>query len=203
LNTRLSEEQIRQVLSRAEEIHLREAMAECADGEVASILRAAEELGLPREAVRQAVHEQLGIPLVPPKAGEIAYAKSADGHFYVVDVLSCDERTAKVRFIKGGEHTVPITDLRPCSFLPGQKLVAKWPFWGWWPGDVVSYNAGKKRVKVTDGWTEKTFSLGDIRMQPPKAPRQNVHSRAYWFLFSLGALAGGGIGTLITWLLMR
>jgi hypothetical protein len=199
----LTEEQIVEVLSRAEEIHLREALADTTAGEFESVLRAAEELGLPRAAVERAIRERYGLPLEPPKQGDLAFAKSADGHYYVSDVVSVDSASARIRFVRGEEHSLPLHEVYPCAFLPGMKVVARWPFWGWSNVDVVSYNAAKKRVKVTDGWSDKTFSLADIRMQRPRPPKTTRRSKAYYAIFALGAIAGGAIGAIVTWFLTR
>ena len=57
----LTEEQIRDALSRAEELHLRSALASDNDPAIESVLNAAEEMGLPREAMLKALQERLGI----------------------------------------------------------------------------------------------------------------------------------------------
>ena len=116
MRTQLSQEELREVLARAEEIHSRNVET----GDAESILRAAEEAGLPREAIEKALEERFGASREPAKPGELVFAESADGKHYVAEALSGDQRETKVRFLKGGEHTVPTANTRPASFLPGE-----------------------------------------------------------------------------------
>ncbi|MDQ2987090.1 MAG: tudor domain-containing protein [Armatimonadota bacterium] len=203
MNVRLDEQQIREVLSRAEEIHLRAALASGGDPAIESVLAAAEEMGVPREAMRIALHERLGRPMKTPDVGDLVFARSADGNFYVANVLDAASSGIRVRFLSGAEHTLPESDLQECNFLPGAKVVVPWPVWGWYRADVVSYDAKKGKVLVSDGWNEKKFSLSEIRLDPPKSQSKNVRTKVYWALISLGAAMGGTLGALITWLLMR
>lgn len=205
--THLTEEQIRDVLARAEEIHLKSADPEMGSAEIEAVVSAAEEAGLSREAILQALRERVALPMDPPQSGERVFAKSSDGKFYVADVVSVQSDLLRVRFVRGGETSVRLADIQPCTFLPGSKVVCPWPNWGWWTCTVVSYNADKQKVKVTDGWgSHETFPISEVRLDPPKPQRPGgPMPRMKFFLVSLGAgLATGGVlGGLITWLMMR
>jgi hypothetical protein len=199
----LTEEQIRDALSRAEELHLRSALASDNDPAIESVLNAAEEMGLPREAMLKALQERLGKPMATPKVGERVFAKSADGKYYVAEVLATEGEEFRIRFLSGADATVSMEDLMPCNFVPGFKVVVQWPVWGWYKGDVVAYDAKREKVTVSDGWNEKKFSLDEIRLDPPKDSNLNPRAKIYWTLISIGAAMGGTIGAVITWLLMR
>ncbi len=199
----LSEIEIREVLARAEEIHARGGgSASSMDSE--AVLRAAEEAGLPREAVEQALRERLDLLEAPPNSGDLVFAKSSDGRYYVAEVVDSTERSIRVRFLKGGEHARAGSDLRPCRFLPGGRITVPWPGWGWWGCTIVSYDATKRKVKVYDGWSaEKTFPISEVRLDPSRRRGAMSRAKAYLWLAGVSLLAGGALGGLATWLLMR
>jgi hypothetical protein len=197
MRTRLTEDDVKGVLARAEEIHSRSV--EGHDSE--SILHAATEAGLPREAVEQALRERFDLFGEPPKVDDVVFARSSDDRHYVATVLGVTESGARVRFVKGGEATLPYSSLRPCPFLPGEELTVDWPWWGWWPVSVVSYDRDSQSVQVTDGWTEEWFSFDKIRLDPPK--KHSAARRAlFWTYAALGSV-GAVVGAVATWLVMR
>ena len=200
---RLTEDQVREALYRAEELHLRQALSDEDDPAIESVLNAAEEMGLPREAMLQALQERLGQPMPTPVSGERVFARSADGNYYVADVEVAEPGRIRVRYLSGGEATLTEDDIQPCNFVPGMILVVPWPVWGWYKADVVSFDAKKGKVLVSDGWSEKKFSISEVRLHETKRKRGGSRSRLYWTLISLGIALGGPIGALITWLLMR
>ena len=171
-----------------------------------TMLAAAEEAGLPREAIEQALRERFEFAGALPTAGELAFAKSSDGKFYVAEVLEAAPTSARVRFLKGGEHTIKPEELRPCSLLPGQRVVCPWSDWGWWTCTVISYNSDKKKVKVSDGWgSTETFPISEIRLDPPRTRDAAALNRAKAMLYTyaLGVFTGGVATGIITWLLLR
>ena len=197
MRTQLTEDDIKGVLARAEEIHLGAGTGE--DSNV--VLLAAEEAGLPREAIEQALREQSKLFSEPPKPGDLVFAKSTDDHHYVAEVTASTDGGLQVRFLKGGESTIPLQHVRPCGFLPGEELTAHWPWWGWWDVTVLNYDAESRRVRVDDGWgTEDWFSLTDIRLNPPKPKKRR---RAIAWIYTTIIAVSGTAGAIITWLLMR
>lgn len=203
VQSQFSEEEIREVLARAEEIHQRRGNGP-AENESEIVIRAAEEAGLPREAVEQAIRERFDIPAEIPKPRELVFAKSSDGRYYVAEVLE-SERGIRVRFSKGGEVTLALQDLRPCTFLPGARIVCPWPDWGWWTCTVISYDAEKRKVKVTDGWGNyQTFAIADVRLDPPRRSLSTFNRfknavTAWGMGYLFAALVGAGI----MWLVLR
>ena len=203
MRTQLSQEELRDVLTRAEEIHFRTLDADGAE----AILRAAEEAGLPREAIEKALEERFGAPRAPSKPGELVFAESADGMYYVAEVVTADQDETRVKYLRGGERGVPTTKTRPAEFLPGERIICPWPFWGAWTCIVISYDQTKKNIKVTDGWGEyQTFSIKDVYVAPPKTPKtkkQIGHVKALLWTYAVGAISGGALGAWVTWLLTR
>jgi len=86
------------------------------------VIGAAEEVGLSRRSVERALAERLNLPATPPVVGSLTWARSADGKAHVAEVLSLSKDEARVRFLRGGEHRVTLDELRPCAFIPGERV---------------------------------------------------------------------------------
>lgn len=197
----LTDEELRDVLARAEEIQRATRHGRDWNAEMAAVIGAAEEVGLSRQAVERAIQERLHLPARPPEVGTLAWAKSADGKFYVAEVLSTSEDGARVRFLRGSVHFATLDQLRPCAFIPGQRVIVNWPWWGPWTCSLVSYDPLKQRVKLDDRWgTTKTFPVAEVWLAPEKMP---IPARRRLYMIA-GAAAGAGavIGSLITALLL-
>lgn len=199
---RLTDEEFRDVLARAAEIE-RTAQAGERNLEVAAVIEAAEEAGLSRRAVELALRERLNLSATLPAAGTLAWARSADGRSYVAEVISVSEDGARVRFLRGSEHQVALHELRPCAFIPGEKVACFWPMWGSWTCTVVSYDAEKQRVKLNDGWGyTRKFPVSEVWLPPAQAAPGPEGKRIYGKLMMVGAIAGGLIGSILTALLL-
>jgi hypothetical protein len=167
-----------------------------------AVIAAAEEVGLSREAVEQALRERFEVAGSPPAVGELAFAGSADGKYYVAQVLELSDSGARVRYLRGSEATVAMDRLRSCVLVPGTRVVADWPMWGAWTCTVVSYDADRQRVKVSDGWGSTTnVKLTDIWLDQPKAQRSGSRTMVYATLLGVGATFGAVVGAVITMLL--
>lgn len=200
---RLTDEELRDVLARAEEIERATRHGDDWNAEVAAVIGAAEEVGLSRQAVERALAERLNLPTTPPVVGALTWARSADGKAHVAEVLSLTQQEARVRFLRGGEHRVTLDELRPCAFIPGERVACHWPKWGPWTCTVVAYDAGKQRVKLSDGWGyTRTFPVSELWLPSTKDDQKAAGRRVYAFLVA-GATAGAVIASIITALLMR
>lgn len=201
---RLTDDELRDVLARAAEIERTARYGPEWNAELAAVIGAAEEVGLSRQAVERALTERFNLPTAPPVVGSLTWARSADGKFYVAEVVSTSEDGARVRFLRGSEHHLALDDLRPCAFIPGERVACHWPMWGPWTCTVVSYDAARQRVKLTDGWgSTKTFSVSEVWLAPAKADTGTVPKRVYATLLGAGAVAGALLGSILTALLMR
>jgi hypothetical protein len=201
---RLTDDELRDVLARAEEIQRTSRHGPQWNAELAAVIAAGEEVGLSRQAVERAIQDRLNLPTTPPEVGTLAWAQSADGKFYVADVLANADDGTRVRFLRGSEHRVAPDQLRPCAFIPGQRVVCNWPWWGPWTCTLVAYDPAKRRVKLSDGWGwTKTFPVSEIWLPPDKANPRSSRARVYATLAGAGAAVGALIGSLITALVMR
>jgi hypothetical protein len=192
------------VLARAEEIQRGSRHGAEWNAEVAAVISAAEEVGLSRRAVERALNERLNLPAPPPSVGSLAWARSTDGKFYVAEVLAIVDEGARVRFLGGSEYRLTLDQLRPCAFIPGERVVCNWPWWGPWTCTVVAYDPFEERVKLNDGWGyAKTFPVSEVWLAPEKAKPSPARKRVYGTLIGVGAGAGALIGSIITALLLR
>lgn len=179
---RLTDDELRDVLARAEEIQ-----------------RASR-----KGAEWNAELERFNLSASPPVAGSLTWARSADGKFYVAEVLSTSEDGARVRFLGGSEHRVTLDQLRPCAFIPGQRVACNWPWWGPWTCTVVAYDSVKQRVELSDGWgSTDIFPVSEVWLAPDKVPSSASRTRVYATLVGFGVGAGALIGSIVTALLMR
>ena len=161
---RLTDDELRDVLARAEEIQHASRHGPAWNAEVAAVISAAEEVGLSRRAVELALSERLNLPAAPPSVGSLAWARSKDGKFYVAEVLAIVDEGARVRFLGGSEYRLPLDQLRPCAFIPGERIVCNWPWWGPWTCTVCRVRCGR-RTREAVRWMgrHKDFShLGGL-----------------------------------------
>lgn len=205
-NVQLSPEELSTVLARAEEIQRQTAPKSESGVSAESMLEAAVEAGLSRVAVEQALLERLDFRAEPPKAGELVFAKSADGFYWVAMVLAADENGATVEFLNAGSMQAPLSDIMPCTFLPGQRVACQWKDWGWWNSVVISYNPRTGKIRASDGWgSEEEFDISKVRLSPPKPVEAGSEfvAKLNLGLIAASALGGGVVGAAITWLFMH
>ncbi len=202
---RLTDEQLRDVLARAEEIQRESRYGDELSVDLDTVIGAAEEMGLSRPVVERALRERLALS-APPRVGELTFAQTANGKFYVARVLEISEEGADVRFLSGGEHYVPLEHLRPCAFsMPGEKVTVDWPWWGTWTCTVVGYDAARQLVTVSDGWgSTETFPISEVWLPPARDTRPGkTRQRVYITLLGAGAGIGALIGSIVTALVLR
>jgi hypothetical protein len=199
----LTDDELRDVLSRAEEIQRASGPRGESHVEVASVIAAAEDIGLSRYAIERALSERLNLFTSPPAPGALTWARSADGKFYVARVVSASDQDARVRFLRGTEHLVGLDQLRRCAFIPGERVACNWPMWGPWVCTVVAYDPETQHVKLNDGWGyTKGFPISEVWLAPPKAEIR-ARRRVYLTLLAAGAGVGALVGSVITTLLLR
>jgi hypothetical protein len=194
---RLSDDELRDVLARAEEIQRGARSIDTIQAEMEVVIGAGEAIGLTRPALERALRERFAVASSP---GSLVFAQSADGKYYVAEVISAGADSIRVRYLRGSEHTVTPDQVRPCAFLPGEKVVANWPWWGPWTCTVVSYDAAKQKVKVSDGWGDtKNFNIAEVWQSGRKPWSGRFRIAATWL--SVGVGLGTILGAALTRLL--
>lgn len=201
---RLTDDELRDVLARAEEIQQTTRRSAEMHAELEAVIGAAEEVGLTRTAVERALRERFDLA-PPPVVGDRVFARSADNKFHVADVLSISEHDIRVRFLRGGEHVVSAHEVKPCSIVPGQRVMCHWPWWGPWSCAVISYHAPTQYLKLTDRWgSTTTCHLSDVWLEPERpTDTRKPRQRMYATLIGVGVSIGAAVGALITALIMR
>ena len=200
---RLTDEQLRDVLERAEEIQRTTLLGDAMHAELEAVLGAAEEVGLSRVAVERALRERLEL-IKPPAVGDRVFARSADNKHYVADVISVGDDEVRVRFLRGSEYVVTPDQLKPFSLVPGQRVMFEWPWWGPWSCAVVRYDPVSQYLTLSDRWgSTSPAHIADIWLEPERKNDQRaMRRRMYATLIGLGAGAGAIIGSIITALIM-
>ena len=197
---RLSDEELREVLARAEEIQLGSRSIDTMQAEMEVVIGAGEAVGLTRPAIERALRERFDVAAVAPVSGSLVFAQSADGKYYVAEVVSTGADSIRVRYLRGSEHTVTPDQVRPCAFLPGEKVVANWPWWGPWTCTVIKYDAARQKVKLSDGWGEtKSFNIAEVWQSSRKPWSGRFRIAATWL--SVGVGLGTILGAALTRLL--
>ena len=193
----LNDEEIRNVLARATEI---DQSAAASRDDIEILMQAAEDVGIPRAAIERALRERMILPPNPPTIGQLTFVRSADDKYYVAEVLKASSEDFTVRFLRGSEHTVRLDDLRPCTFLPGERVVVNWPWWGPWTCTVLGYDMHERRITVTDGWGEiRDFPVSEVWLtQRTGSPSRKTR---LWAALAVAAAAGAAIGSVLTSLL--
>ena len=201
---RLTDDELRDVLQRAEEIQRTTRRGDLLQGEIAAVVEAGEGIGLTRAAVERALREHLDLAPAPA-VGDRVFAKSADGKFHIADVVSISGDDIRVSFVRGGEQVVTADEVKPCSFVPGQRVMYHWPWWGPWSCEVISYHAPTGFLMLSDRWgSTTTCRAEDVWLEPKKQTSVlTSRNRAYATLVSLSVGVGAIVGSIITALLMR
>lgn len=198
----MDHEQIRQLLTRAQEIQTHQLTGDEAEAELEQVVAAATETGLSREAVMQALRERTNLADRPIEHNALVFAPGAGKHLYVAQVKSVDEGLVSVKFLSGGEATFPKSQIRSLDMLPGKKLGCQWQGWGWWNSTVLTFDAENKRVFATDGWGQNQFfSLSDVRLDQETDPQPGRARQ--WVFYLAVSLGSGALGALLMRLFMR
>lgn len=196
----LSDDELREVLTRAEEIQRGSRRVGTMQNEMEAVIGAGEAIGLARPAIERALRERFDLAEAAPATGSLVFAQSADSRYYVAEVVTAATDAVRVRFLRGSEHTVTPDQVRPCAFLPGEKVIANWPWWGPWTCTVISYDAARQKVKLSDGWGyTKSFPIAEVWQSSRKAWSGRLRIAATWL--SVGVGLGAILGATLTRLL--
>ena len=201
MEVRLSDEELASVVQRAHEISsLHERLGE-APRSLDEYVKVAEEMGVPREAMMQALIERFAFLDKEIEAGLLVFARSEDGRSYPAKVLSSDGDSVKVRFLNGSESRVGRQALQDASFTPGATYEYYSPSMAMFTKSQVSrFDSDAQTVTFSKWGTEETVPLAKVRTARPRPQgASNMGSAIYLVV----AGAGGLIGALATWLVMR
>ena len=201
----LTEDEFSETLRRAQEIAYQSRDLASPEPAYETYLKAAEEVGVPRDALLQALRERLLIPSESLEVGGKVFAPSVDGACYPATITRLDGQSVTVEFVSGGEHTCTLSDLQPLALMPGRKIQFNFgSFWGWLDATVTKYDPARGQVVVESGFDTARGSLSKVRLAPvkPQKPRAAgaVSRLLFWTALAAGS-AGTGLGFLLSHLL--
>ena len=200
----MDDQELQTVLRRAQEIDSRQGLLLRTQEDVDSFVSAAEETGISREAVLQALQERMRLPMEEYEPGSFVFAKAADGKFHVATLLRSDSGSARVRFLSGAEHSCGVYDLRVFSLTPGQRVEFFSPSMSMWSsGAVNGSNMDARTITVSHWGTEETISFEKIRIRDEQPTVSNLDQGKAWMIGIVSGLVGTGLGALLMTLLSR
>ena len=198
----LDETALNEVVRRAQEIQDQTHLMLEPHPDLEQYVQAAEEAGIDRDATMQALRERLSFAAELFREGELVFAKSADGFYYVAKLLEIEGRKTKVQFVTGSDHHCDAADLRLFSLTPGQKISYHDKGSGmWWEGRLERFNRDSKSVTVNQWGDEQTLPLEKIRLPRDVQVLPMSYQAKLWAVGIASALSGGVIGALLLKLL--
>lgn len=187
----MTQEERLQLLARASEIEQQAQVNLDRNIEASELVAAAEETGLSREAVLQALRERLSLTEVILKQGDLVFAKSVDRFLYPARITGIMDGVLEIEFLSGGKSVLPRHQVFAFQAIPGQVLNCPWPDWGWWNCRVLRYDAVQEIVYVTDGWGEQNqFPISQVRV---KQDSELQTTRRDQILYYAGVAIGSGV----------
>lgn len=197
-------ERLRTILQRAEEIEFSASVGTGLSRADEELVAAAQEAGLSREAVEQALRERFALENMHLQVGSLVFAQSSDRHFYPAKISAIEGAAVRVEFASGGEHTVSRMEIKPFTVLPGQMINVPWPSWGWWNSRVISFDREQMKVRVSDNFgSELTVPISETRLAPELAPSEARDRLRQWLTYAAISLSSGVVGALIMRAILR
>lgn len=196
--------QFESVLRRAEEIS--------ADGsellqdrpDLDSIVTAAEEAGMSREAVMIAIRERIAEMAAGIAPGDLAFARSPDGHWYPATCVEHARGRTKVRYLSGGEGTLDPGDVRPFEVSPGMVIQAfSQHYKTWVNAKVERFNPDSRSITARCWYEEDIFALERIRLKGKRAKTSLLDKSNVILMTAIVGGAGALIGALVTFFVTR
>lgn len=197
----LSAEELSETIERARVLARHGPDGPILDADVDAYVSAAEEVGVPREAFLHALRERLQLHQPEFQVGDRVFAPSADGHWYLAELLAVAGPAAQVRFLSGAQHQCAAAELRSGSLIPGRKVQVDWPGWGWYSTAVIRLDERKGRLKAGNNWGACTVPLEKVRLTAtlanPSYQSSAERGRRPWAVLAWVAAAAGVAGYLV------
>lgn len=165
-----------EILARAQEIDQDSSHILKTRPDLAEIVTAAAETGLPREAVLAALRERLAEQALEHEPGEPVFAESPDGHWYAASFNGQSGNRISLRYYNGGIGTVEPSQIRPFNLAPGVKIQAySASYKQWTDAEIVRFNPDSRSITVTYWWTEEVLPLERVRLKKEFKGFQTLH----------------------------
>ena len=195
----MTQEEIEKVLARAQEIQNSPNGTFDHD----ELVKSAEEAGISRNAVLQALRERIGFAEDPLSPGDFVFALSVDGDKHVAEFVEQKDNIVTVKFMNGAEAKLLPSAIQPLRMLPGERVDCEWSKKGWVKCSIEEYKPENKWVYVVGPHNDKRyFNLDEIRLIGDESkfaphPENPWPARLPYIVYTLG---GAIVGALLTWL---
>ncbi len=199
----MPDQSLRSVLERAQEISSETGLLLKQNPEWADLIQAAEEAGIPRDAIMEALRERIADSDLPAfEPNELVLATDGNGWYHTARIDTVRSGSVRVRFLGGGDADLAPSDIRRFTLVPGAKVNL---FYGgvWATAPVVAFNRDAMSVTLNIWGGNHTATLDTIRIRDERKVRPVSDRLKFWLYGAAGVLAGGALGTIITALLMR
>lgn len=167
-----------------------------------SYVSAAEEAGVPREAILEALRERLYSDEATYDEGMLVFASNGEGWFVAAKVLEDRGSTVYIKVLAGTKTEVAKEDIRPLNMMPGGRIHFSY-YGSWQAGEITAYDNDARVVSVNYWGTKENKPLTDVRIKDMRGKRQMSEMARAWAYSAAAFLAGSGIGAFITWLATR
>jgi hypothetical protein len=194
---------LRSVLERAQEIESETGLLLRQNPEWSDMIQAAQEAGVPREAILEALRERIGVAAAPDFAKEeLVFATTGGGWFNPARIESVKGGQVRVRFLGGGDAEVDIRDVKRFSLVPGD--VVHISYWGSWTKvEVLSFNRDSLSVTINIWGTNETRSVEGLRLKDPRTQKPLKDQVMMWAYAGVSFLAGAGVCAVLMRILSR
>jgi hypothetical protein len=200
----MNQDYLHQVLTRAQEIDAHQSLSDADGPELDGLLRTADEIGIKRDSVLQALRERITVIDDPLEPGDLIFARLPDGCYYPSTVVEQKGGAVAVKFMNGSEATVQDTALHRFRGLPNEVIYCDWNGRGLIRCAVKSYDPEKQMVcAYGPRGQSKWFVASELGYKEEStAEMAERTSQSPWLYAAIG-LASFIVGVMLTWLSMR
>ena len=197
----LTDDEIASVVERAHEISSLEGRLDTEKSDLEQYVKIAEEMGVPRVAMEQALNERFAFLEEKLEEGQMVFAESGDKYFYLARIVASGENSVQVEFFNGGDGTVGRHELQRATFAPGTLYDYYSPMKMMYVrGRVARYDKQNLTVTFNTWGVEETVPVAKVRLRKDAKTGVTLSS---WMIAVATGLGGAAFATFITWLAMR
>lgn len=198
----LNQETIRTILLRAQEIDRESHVDPQNDPKFASLVSAADEAGINKDSVIQALRERVAILSAEPEIGDKVFALSVDGDYHLAKFLGESGEYSSVEFYGGGTAKILSTMIKPFQMIPGAEVQVPWDRKKWVSGKVIDLDEENKWLYVEVDGISRYIDYDKVRILQTTQPLRSLKLN-YLKDRILLILSSATVGALLMWLSQR
>jgi hypothetical protein len=131
--------EVHEVLRRAQEIESQQGVSLDGNTDVDGLIKAADEVGIKRDTVLQALRERISVVDEPLCKNDFVFARLPDGCYHPGTVVSLNGEVVEVTFTNGGTASVQMPAIHRFRGLPDEPIYCELPRRGWVRCTVQTY----------------------------------------------------------------